>query len=216
MSKPPTGISKLNWIVRKEGYLSLDLEYELDGEYILHGVAFNYPPQGIAHKRWLGDGPYRVWANRLEGVSYAVWENDYNEGVAGESWEFPEFKGYFSDIQWLTLGADDSEIHFSTPTDDLFARVMQPEDGERPDNTLGLTFDDEVSFLHRINAIGTKFHAAHNMGPQGQPVAEQGTRSIKLNIFYARIGIVCIINQWDGAVLYRRFNILEISKCLIV
>lgn len=183
VNNPPKGISKLNWTVHAEGYLSLDLDYELDGEYILHGIGFNYPKQAIEHKRWLGDGPYRVWANRLEGVTFSVWENDYNEGVAGENWVFPEFKGYFSDIQWLTLGASDSEIHFSTATPELFARVMQPEDGERPDNTLALTYDGEISFLHRISAIGTKFHPAHNMGPQGQPVAEQGTRNIKLNIF---------------------------------
>ena len=105
--------------------------------FILHGIAFNYPQQSITRKRWLGDGPYRVWANRMEGVSYSVWENEYNEGVAGEHWELPEFKGYFSDIQWLTLGAYDQEVQFSVATPDIFARVMQPEDGVRPDNTVG-------------------------------------------------------------------------------
>ena len=183
VANPPAGFTQLQWIVRAEGYLSLDVEYELNGNYILHGIAFNYPQQSITRKRWLGDGPYRVWANRMEGVSYSVWENEYNEGIAGESWEFPEFKGYFSDIQWLTLGAYDQEVHFSVATPDIFARVMQPEDGVRPDNTVGLTYDGEISFLHRINAIGTKFHAAYNMGPQGEEVAEQGTRRIKLNIF---------------------------------
>ncbi|MGL1956608.1 MAG: DUF4981 domain-containing protein [Colwellia sp.] len=183
VENPPAGISKLIWTVHATGYLSLDLDYSVDGKYILHGIAFNYPKEAIEHKRWLGDGPYRVWANRLEGVNFSVWENDYNEGVAGENWQFPEFKGYFSDIQWLTLGAKNSEIHFSTATPNLFARIMQPEDGARPDNTVALTYNGEISFLHRISAIGTKFHAAHNMGPQGQEVAEKGTRNIKLNIF---------------------------------
>ena len=183
VENPPTGISRQRWIIHPEGYLSLDLDYQLDGEYIIHGIGFNYPQSAIAGKRWLGDGPYRVWANRLEGVSYAVWQNDYNEGVAGEDWQLPEFKGYFSDIQWLTLEGEEQRIHFSTPTQNLFVRVMQPEDGKRPDNTLALTYDGEISFLHRISAIGTKFHAAHHMGPQGQPVKESGTRNIKLTIF---------------------------------
>lgn len=180
---PPAGITKLTWTVHPEGHLSMDVDYWLDGEYILHGVGFNYPKKAIEHKRWLGDGPYRVWANRLEGVNYSVWENDYNEGVAGERWELPEFKGYFSDIQWLTLSSEQSEITFSTATPDLYARVMQPDDGERPDNTLALKYDEEISFLHRISAIGSKFHAAHHLGPQGRPVAERGINNIKLTIY---------------------------------
>ncbi|WP_237716332.1 glycoside hydrolase family 2 TIM barrel-domain containing protein [Catenovulum agarivorans] len=180
---PSAGITKLVWIVHPQGHLSMDVNYWLNGQYILHGVGFDYPKQGIAHKRWMGDGPYRVWANRLEGVNFSVWENDYNEGVAGEKWEFPEFKGYFSDIQWLTLGQQNNEITFSTATPDLYVRVMQPDDGDRPDNTLSLKYDGEISFLHRISAIGSKFHAAHYLGPQGRPVSERGISNIKLTIY---------------------------------
>ncbi|WP_440904280.1 glycoside hydrolase family 2 TIM barrel-domain containing protein [Catenovulum sp. SX2] len=180
---PSAGITKLVWTVHPQGHLSMDVNYWLNGEYILHGVGFDYPKQAIAHKRWMGDGPYRVWANRLEGVNFSVWENDYNEGVAGEKWEFPEFKGYFSDIQWLTLGQQNNEITFSTATPDLYVRVMQPDDGQRPDNTLSLKFDGEISFLHRISAIGSKFHAAHYLGPQGRPVSERGISNIKLTIY---------------------------------
>ncbi|WP_052074427.1 glycoside hydrolase family 2 [Shewanella mangrovi] len=180
---PPAGISKLIWTVHAAGYLSMDLDYQLDGKYVLHGVSFDYPKAAIQHKRWLGDGPYRVWANRLEGVKYGTWENDYNDGIAGEKWQFPEFKGYFSDIHWLTLTGNNSKISFSTPTNNLFVRVMQPDDGAQPANTLSLHYPGEISFLHRISPIGTKFHPANEMGPQGEAMREWGIRNIKLDIF---------------------------------
>ncbi len=180
---PPTGITKLNWTVHRAGYLSLDLDYQIDGEYVLHGIAFNYPKSDIARKKWLGDGPYRVWANRLEGVNFSVWENEYNEGIAGENWVFPEFKGYFADINWLTLESEHNRISFSTQTDDLFARVMQPDDGKHPANTLALEYQGEISFLHRISPIGTKFYAPEKLGPQSENVYEKGVRNIQLDIF---------------------------------
>ncbi|MCH1919474.1 DUF4981 domain-containing protein [Shewanella sp. A3A] len=184
---PPAGISKLIWTVHAAGYLSLDLDYQLDGKYILHGVSFDYPKTAIQHKRWLGDGPYRVWANRLEGVQYGVWHNDYNDGIAGEKWQLPEFKGYFSDMHWLTLSGtlngQPNNISFSTPTNNLFVRVMQPDDGAQPANTLSLHYPGEISFLHRISPIGTKFHPANEMGPQGEAAREWGVRNIQLDIF---------------------------------
>ena len=54
--------------------------------------------------RWLGDGPSRVWKNRRQGVSLGVWENTFNRTATGyESWVYPEFKGYYANVRWLTL-----------------------------------------------------------------------------------------------------------------
>lgn len=47
----------------------------------------------VLSKRWVGDGPYRVWQNRLHGPQLGVWENEYNDPVPGESFVYPEFKG---------------------------------------------------------------------------------------------------------------------------
>jgi len=180
---PPAGISKLIWTVHKQAYLSLEVDYYLNGEYVLHGIGFNYPKSEFSRKRWLGKGPYRVWANRLEGGDFSVWENEYNEGIAGENWVFPEFKGYFANIHWLTLASDNSQISFSSSSGNLFARVLQPENAMHPANTLALEYPSEISFLNRISPIGTKFNQPQNLGPQGQTVHEKGTRNIKLSIF---------------------------------
>ena len=45
---------------------------------------------------WVGDGPYRVWKNRREGVTFGVHSKNYNNTVTGQSWNYPEFKGYHS------------------------------------------------------------------------------------------------------------------------
>ncbi|MCU4676549.1 hypothetical protein N7931_13005 [Catenovulum sp. 2E275] len=180
---PPKGIVKQVWTVHKQGYLSLDLDYHLDGHYVLHGISFNYPQSAFTQKQWLGKGPYRVWANRLEGVNYGVWQNEYNQGIAGENWIFPEFKGYFANINWLAIGDNNNRIHFSTPNQNLFARVLQPENASQPANTLALEYQGEISFLNRISPIGTKFNQPKNLGPQGQAAFEQGIQNIKLDIF---------------------------------
>lgn len=38
------------------------------------GVMFDYPEDKVLSKRWVGDGPYRVWQNRLHGPQLGVWE----------------------------------------------------------------------------------------------------------------------------------------------
>ena len=45
----------------------------LEGEEISHrGVTFDYLEANITAVRWLGQGPYRVWKNRLAGQEIGV------------------------------------------------------------------------------------------------------------------------------------------------
>ena len=69
----------------------------------LMGVKFDLPETEVKHKEWLGCGPYRVWKNRIHGPQLGVWANDYNDPVPGESFDYPEFKGYFAGVQWMKL-----------------------------------------------------------------------------------------------------------------
>ena len=180
---PPKGFTKLVWTVHARGFVSLDVDYRLNGRYVLHGITFSYPETAIRHKRWLGDGPYRVWGNRREGVTFGVWESHIDIQQTDSRWQYPEFQGYYSDVHWISLSSDDEEIGFSTSTPGLFTRVLQPRSGDAPENTLIMEFDGEVSFLHRIHGIGTKFYKAQQLGPQGQAVEEHGIRSIAVDIY---------------------------------
>ena len=69
----------------------------------LMGIRFDYPEDQVISKRWLGAGPYRVWQNRIHGTQYDVWENDYNDPIPGETFTYPEFKGYFGDVSWMNI-----------------------------------------------------------------------------------------------------------------
>ena len=74
----------------------------------------------------------------------------------------------------------------SLPLFVLLTGLTQAQDVERE-----LTYNGEISFLHRINAIGTKFHAAHNMGPQG---VEDSLSSVVIELAY--------LASWALAVTY--------------
>jgi len=36
------------------------------------------------------------WFLRMKGVSFGIWEKEYNNTITGESWIYPEFKGFHS------------------------------------------------------------------------------------------------------------------------
>src|SRR5262249_21487489 len=70
------GLKSVTWRVRGNGWVQCAYRYAAEGTNDFFGVAFDYPEDYVKSKRWLGDGPYRVWKNRQRGVSLNVWEND--------------------------------------------------------------------------------------------------------------------------------------------
>jgi hypothetical protein len=121
--------------------------------------------------RWLGRGPYRVWKNRLKGIPFGLYHKDYNNTVTGETWEYPEFKGYHSELYWVTIENKISPFTVVSATDDLFLRMLTPQ---RPKDAPGNNYvvpdfpSGDISFLQGISPIGTKFDSPKVLGPQGQ------------------------------------------------
>ena len=115
----------------------------------------------------------------MEGVSLGVWENRYNNTITGWSdWKYPEFKGYFADLHWAKLATADGSISIATETPGLFLHLLTPEVplGDLPRTAMAPFPDGDISLLHEIPAIGNKFHAAHEVGPQSQPHGGAVTR----------------------------------------
>lgn len=81
------------WTIAPDGTAAIDFTYNFSGVVDLMGVMFDYPEDKVLSKRWVGDGPYRVWQNRLHGPQLGVWENEYNDPIPAESFTYPEFKG---------------------------------------------------------------------------------------------------------------------------
>lgn len=52
---------KAVWVITPDGRVSLDFHYNFSGVVDLMGVMFDYPEELVLSKRWVGDGPYRVW-----------------------------------------------------------------------------------------------------------------------------------------------------------
>ena len=132
-------------------------------------------------KRWLGDGPYRVWQNRMEGPQYGYWQNDYNDPVPGETFEYPEFKGYFSNVAWMLLGTSEGSIGIQ-PLTDSHVGVYQPRDGR--DHILYTLPNTGLALLKVIPAVRNKVNTTDLNGPSAQPFWAQGKDTIKAIITF--------------------------------
>jgi hypothetical protein len=159
----------VRWRVRASGWTTLD--YELrprSGEYPHLGVTFDYPEDEVTGLRWLGRGPYRVWKNRLDGVTHGVWEKKANDAVTGVKWEYPEFRGHHADLYWATVQTTETPITVVSETPGLFLRVLTPTPAADPRSSAVTFPDGNISFLHAITPIGTKFNPPANLGPASQ------------------------------------------------
>ncbi|HBL75622.1 MAG: hypothetical protein A2W90_05055 [Bacteroidetes bacterium GWF2_42_66] len=158
----------VKWTISGNGLLDLDVAYQPENNCLFAGISFNFPEKNIAGMKWLGNGPYRVWKNRMKGVEFGLWGKDYNRTITGESgYEYPEFKGYHSETYWAKfLGKDCPDFKVYVHSKDIFLRMFTPDEPQSPANTKLDFPKGDISFLHGINAIGTKFKVPESYGPQ--------------------------------------------------
>ncbi|WP_282136767.1 glycoside hydrolase family 2 protein [Seonamhaeicola maritimus] len=165
----------IKWTIHLNGLLDLRVEFKgyrnLKG---YRGITFSFPEEEVAGMKWLGDGPYRVWRNRLKGTRFQVWENNYNNTVTGEAGEdefvYPEFKGFFSSLYWSKVKGNNNNgftVYCRTPH--TYLRMLTPQ--EPKENKVGKTHpkfpEGDISFVMNVPGIGTKFQKSESMGPQG-------------------------------------------------
>lgn len=182
-------LKKVSWRFTEDGWLQCHFTYTATGTNDAIGVLFDYPEQLVKRKRWLGDGPYRVWKNRLGGGRLGVWQNDYNNTITGyRDWVYPEFKGFFANVRWLQLETTEGLITV-VPENIPFVQVLTPE--FPPDN---LVAKAKVSvpqcglgFMHAIPAMGSKFKGPEGTGPQGQPNIGQGEYSGTVSFYFGKL-----------------------------
>ena len=157
----------------KGGWLKIDYDYILDGSYDFSGITFSYPENLVTGASLMANGPYHVWKNRLKGTNFGVYDKQYNNTITGESWEYPEFKGYYSNFYAVELKTKELPVTVVSATDNLFLHLFTP--GEAKYSKAGVRGEvnpafpsGSISFLHTISPIGTKFTRADAEGPQGQ------------------------------------------------
>ncbi len=159
----------LEWVMHEGGLVDMNLRYQPEPGPLLHtGASFSYPESAVQSVSYLGNGPYRVWKNRMAGVGFNVWDKEYNNSITGHSdFIYPEFKGYYSNLYWARI-YDQQDHHFTvySHTEDLFLRLFTPEEAPQPARTTVSHPPGNLSFMLGIPPIGTKFKDAEELGPQ--------------------------------------------------
>ncbi len=152
-------------------WVSFEYSFDIGGLHDHIGVTFDFPDENIKSVKWLGNGPYRVWKDRMKGVTFGIWEKDYNNTVTGESWIYPEFKGFHSNLYAADLFTQYGTLKIVAASEDLFLHLFTPDNpvGRHNDNTIGIFPDGQISILNAISPVGTKFKKPVDIGPQGQP-----------------------------------------------
>jgi hypothetical protein len=160
----------VKWTFTPGKPVQLQYSYLPRGNADFYGITFNYPEQNITGMKWLGDGPYRVWKNRLKGGTLNVWQKDYNNTITGESWIYPEFKGYHANLYWATIQNKEHPFTVYTEDEHIYLQMLKASKpvGAPNENTNPPFPEGNIGFMTAIPAIGTKFNPATDMGPQSQ------------------------------------------------
>lgn len=165
-----SNFKSLDWTIFPSGWIKLSIAYRPQ-EYLsdFMGINFSFPGEEIRKVQWMGEGPYRVWKNRMRGTKLGVWENDYNNTTTGiGDLIYPEFKGYFSGIYWSRFYTDEQSFTVVADNEDIFLRLLTPESPDIPYNTAPAFPRGDISFLQAIPPIGTKSQTPENLGPSGK------------------------------------------------
>ncbi len=161
------------WTLWPGGWLQLDYDYAPAGSLDFAGITFSYPENMVKGARLLADGPYHVWKNRLKGTRFAIFDKKYNNTITGQSWDYPEFKGYYSNFYAVMIETGEAPITVISGTPGIYLHLFTPKAAiySTRKGVSGLVNppfpSGDISFLNGISAIGTKFSTSEDEGPQG-------------------------------------------------
>jgi len=190
----------LTYRVKSNGWLTIDYIYSLSGEQEYFGVGFDYPEANVKGMRFLGEGPATVYQNRLAGGTLDVWSRPYNNTLVGdpddlkpgEHFDYPAFKGFYSDVRWLQLDTSEGPITaiVGQPRDSpIYVQVFTPKTppGTLPGQAWAPYPHAGISFLHAIPAIGSKFVGPRSSGPLGQPAVAKGEYEGHISLYFGKL-----------------------------
>ena len=165
-------MKQLIWTIYPSGWVKLNIMYfppEYDVHFDYMGVNFSYPEDQVKSVRWLGNGPYRVWKNRMQGVELDVYQKDYNKTMTGVPPNiYPEFKGYHSNLYWAEIITKGQSFVVATGSEDVFLRLFTPDQPKETFNCFPAFPSGDISFMQGIPPIGTNSQQAWRLGPSGQ------------------------------------------------
>ena len=160
----------LAWTIYPSSVLKMTVQY-FPAAYFTNfvGVNFSFPEKEIKSVTYMGDGPYRVWKNRMKGTKFGVWNKIYNNTETGEApLVYPEFKGYHSCLYWCKFIAKDYSFTVATENEDVFLRLFTPAwKTDQWHNYETIFPKGDISFMQGISSIGSKTQRNETTGPMG-------------------------------------------------
>jgi hypothetical protein len=169
-------ICHAKWTMLQSGWMQLDYDYNPTGSFDFTGITFSYPEAAVKGATLMANGPYHVWKNRLKGTQFGVYEKEYNNTITGQTWVYPEFKGYYSNFYAVELHTKELPITIVSATKDLYLHLFTPQ---KPVQSAGGVYPPfpagNISILNGISGIGTKFSNANEEGPQGKQNSYSGS-----------------------------------------
>ncbi|MBB3187020.1 glycoside hydrolase family 2 protein [Microbacter margulisiae] len=160
-------LKQAHWVIFRDGNIRLDYQYKYDGVVELMGIKFDFPENKVLSKQWLGNGPYRVWQNRILGTTFSDWKCKYNDPIPGESFVYPEFKGFFYNWKWITFNTKEGDFSIGNDDPNSYIGVYTPKDGR--DAQLYTFPKTGISILKVIPAVRNKVNGTDLIGPSSQP-----------------------------------------------
>jgi hypothetical protein len=160
----------LEWTIYPTGIFKMRVRYFPSAYFTsLVGVNFSYPELKIKSVTYMGDGPYRVWKNRMKGTQFGVWSKQYNNTETGEApWLYPEFKGYHANLYWAEFNGVDHAFTVTTPNENIFLRLFTPAwKTDQWHNYEPIFPSGDISFMQGISSIGSKTQRNETTGPMG-------------------------------------------------
>lgn len=162
--------NNISWTIYPSGWVKLQVQY-FPSAYFTNfaGINFSFPEKEIQSVTYMGDGPYRVWKNRMKGNQFGVWSKTYNNAETGESpWLYPEFKGYHSRFYGGYFFSKNNRFTVVCETENIFLRLFTPAwKTDQWHNYEPLFPSGDISFMHGISSIGTKTQRNETTGPMG-------------------------------------------------
>jgi len=162
---------QFSWTMLPWGIVSLQYQYRPENNEEMLGINFSYPEENVQGIQLIADGPYHVYKNRMKGTNFNSWTKIYNNTVTGETWNYPEFKGYYSNFYAGKLLTKEGSFSMYTSTENLFLHLLNPAVPKglgRANSMAVYPKAGGISFMHGITAIGTKSQKKEDLGPQSQ------------------------------------------------
>jgi len=160
----------IKWTIYPSGWVQLQVNY-FPSAYFTNfaGINFSFPEKEIQSVTYMGNGPYRVWKNRMKGGQFGVWNKQYNATETGENpWIYPEFKGYYSNFYGGYFFTKNNRFAVVSDTEGMFLRLFTPAwKTDQWHNYEPLFPSGDISFMQGVSSIGTKNQRNETTGPMG-------------------------------------------------